>query len=126
MKLKQILSIAIGIGSVGLLSSVFAKLQGMVFPQSLNALGHPDVSSAEVIQLVIKLGCLATSGMLGGILTAWTGGNLKARVVVCIAIIAVIGWLWFNTIYPIWFWLPLIILIGPAILLGGKLPRKQS
>lgn len=124
MKLQQIVSITIGIGSVGLLSSVLAKLQGVIFPESLTALGHPYVSSDEAFQLIIKLFCLFSSGVLGGMLSTWARGSYKTLLIVSISIIAIIGWLWFNTIYPVWFWLPLILLIGPAIFLGGKLSRR--
>lgn len=125
MKIKQLLSVALGFGTIGLLSSALAKLQGIVYPASLSALGHPALSNDEVIQLIIKLACQAASCVFGGMVTAWAGGNFKARIAVSLGIVGVIGWLWFNTIYPIWFWLLLIIFTTPAILLGGKVARAK-
>lgn len=126
MNYRQPLSIAAGFGSIGLLSSVFAKLQGAIYPESLTILGSPEPGNADIMQLVIKLACLALSCVLGGMLTRRIGGNLKAGILVGVLIMAVIAWLWLNTQRPVLFWIIAFIQVMPAVLLGGKAVEKQG
>ena len=121
MRYRQSLSIAAGFGAIGLLSSVFAKVQGIIWPVSLTVLGRPGLSNADCIQLVIKLICLALSNVLGGMLIKWIGGNRRAGILAGILIMAVIAWLWLNTRQPDWFWIISFVQVIPAVLLGGDL-----
>lgn len=120
MRYKQLLSIAAGFGAIGLLSSVFAKVQGIIWPDSLTVFERPELSNADCIQLVIKLICLALSSVLGGMLIKWIGGNRRASILVSILIMAVIAWLWLNTRQPAWFWIISFVQVIPAVLLGGE------
>lgn len=120
IRYKQALSIAVGFGAIGLLSSIFAKIQGIIYPESLTILGRSGLSVADNMQLVIKLVCLALSSLAGGMLVKWIGGNRRASIIAGVLIMAVIGWLWLNTGQPAWFWIVSFVQVMPAVLLGYK------
>lgn len=124
MKFRKIISILLGVGAIGLLSSVFAFLQGKLFPQADEMFSHPLLSDPEVMQVFVKLACIYISCIIGGVLTTSISGNLKECLIVGLLIIIIFGWLWFNAIYPIWFWPLLIAGIIPFVILGYKIRRS--
>ncbi|MDJ1506130.1 hypothetical protein [Xanthocytophaga agilis] len=126
MKAKQIISILAGFGAIGLLSSLAAHIQGIIYPESVKLFDHIVVSKANSIQLLIKLSCVSTSCFMGGILVAWLGGNKNAATITGISIVMVVAWLWIHTIYPIWFWTLLLTIVIPIVRLGYHFIHKQT
>ncbi|UZT99042.1 hypothetical protein ODZ84_05575 [Chryseobacterium fluminis] len=122
MKLNKILSVIAGIVTIGLLSSVFAKIQGALFPASLELFDRMSWSFSDNIQLVLKLICVYSSCILGGMAISFCGGASRQHYIVSGAIMLVVGWLWLNTAHPVWFWALLIAGILPFIMIGNKLP----
>lgn len=123
MNIKKILSIIIGFGTIGLLSSVFAKIQGILFPPSMQLFEQTIWTSDDIIQLIIKLVCVYISCIAGGMLIYLCGGEKRQLIIVGVSIMSVIIWLWINTIHPIWFWTLLLVGIIPFILIGSKAER---
>ena len=126
MGIKKILSVVIGFGSIGLLSSVLAKIQGILFPSSLELFEKVTWTADEVIQLVIKLMCVFLSCITGGILTALCGGENRQHYITGISMTFVALWLWISTVHPLWFWALLSVGILPFILIGGKIGQKKQ
>jgi hypothetical protein len=120
MNLRKVISILIGFGTIGLLSSVLAKLQGMFFPSSLQIFTDPNLASTGTLQFTIKLLCVLVSCVLGGMLTTGIGGSIRENLIVGGLIILVTAWLWVSTIHPFIFWLSLVSGVLPAVLLGRK------
>lgn len=123
MNLKKTFSIIIGFGAIGLLSSIFAKIQGMVFPASMKLFDQVTWTSYDIIQLIIKLVCVYLSCIVGGILTSLCGGENKEQYITGIGMILIVIWLWISTIHPSWFWALLLIGILPFVLIGSKIKR---
>jgi hypothetical protein len=123
MNLKKIFSSIFGFGTIGLLSSIFAKIQGMVFPASVQLFNQVKWTSSDIIQLIIKLVCVYFSCIVGGIVTAVFGGGTKEHYITAISIMLIVIWLWIRTIYPSWFWASLLIGILPFVLTGGYLKQ---
>ena len=119
--LKKILSVILGFGITVFLSSVFAKLQGYFFPQSLEIFGLDDSSLSYILQLIIKILCVLGSGIIGGFVTAFSEGTKKESFIVGVLLFIVVGWLWINTVHPLWFWLLLMSGIIPAVIVGHSL-----
>lgn len=126
IKGRQIISILAGFGTIGLLSSLAAHIQGIIYPESVKLFDHTMVSTADFIQLLIKLICVSTSCFMGGMLVAWLGGNKNAATITGICIVLVVAWLWIHTIYPIWFWALLLTIVIPAVKLGYHFIHKQT
>ncbi|MDR6487241.1 hypothetical protein J2799_001726 [Chryseobacterium vietnamense] len=124
MNFKKTLSIIIGFGTIGLLSSILARLQGSIFPNSLQLFERVTWSSYDVIQLVIKLVCVYISCIAGGIVIALCGGEKRQLIIVAISIMSVIIWLGIITIHPLWFWTLLLVGIIPFILIGNKINQS--
>jgi len=124
MKFRNIISIVLGVGAIGLLSSIFAVLQGKLYPQANHMFSHPLLSNPEVIQVFVKLACIYISCIIGGVLTTSISGNLKESLIVGLLIMIIIGWLWYNAIYSTWFWLLLIAGIIPFVIMGYKIRRS--
>jgi len=124
MKFRKIMSIVLGVGAIGLLSSVFAVLQGKLFPQANEMFSHPLSSAPEVTQVFVKLACIYISCMIGGVVTTSISGNLKEGLIVGLLVMIIIGWLWYNAIYPIWFWPLLIAGVVPFVIIGYKIRRS--
>lgn len=121
MRLRQIIAIVAGVGIVGLLSSIFAVLQGRVYPEANENFNQAMVNHPDAIQLIIKLACIYLSSIISGVVTTSISGNLRENLVVGVVTITIIGWLWINAINPAWFWALLMVGIIPSILLGYKL-----
>lgn len=131
MNFKKILSILTGFGTIGLLSSVFAKIQGVLFPASMQLFDQFTRTSEDIIQLVIKLVCVYVSCIAGGVVVSLCGGEHKQQYITGAIIILVVIWLWITTIHPSWFWVLLLAGILPCILIGSKIkrivdPRKNN
>lgn len=121
MHFKRIFSIIVGFGTIGLLSSLFAKLQGAIFPASLKLFELDTWTSYDVIQLVIKLVCFYMSCIVGGMVTSLCGGKNKQQYITGMCISFVVIWLWISTINPTWFWALALSGIIPFIQVGKKL-----
>lgn len=126
MSIKKILPIVIGFGTIGLLSSVLAKIQGILFPSSLELFEQITLTSNDIIQLVIKLTCVYLSCIAGGLIVALCGGEDKQQYITGISMMLVVIWLWISTIEPLWFWALLLIGILPFVLIGGKIKQKTK
>lgn len=120
MSFIKLLSPIIGFGTIGLLSSIFAKLQGALFPTSLQLFEQLTLTSYDVMQLIIKLACVYISCIAGGIMTSICGGERRQLIIVGISIMSVIIWLWIIAIHPLWFWTLLLVGIFPFVLIGSK------
>jgi len=112
-----------GFGSIGVLSSVLAKIQGFLFPTSMQLFEQTIWTSDDIIQLIIKLVCVYVSCITGGIVTALFGGEKRQLIIVGISIMSVIIWLWIIVIHPLWFWTLLLAGIIPFILIGNKIKQ---
>jgi len=121
MNFKKIFSIIIGFGTIGLLSSGFAKIQGIIFPTSMQLFNQVTWTSYDVIQLIIKLVCVYLSCIIGGMVTSLCGGENKELYITGISMILIVMWLWVSTIHPSWFWALLLIGILPFVLIGSKI-----
>lgn len=126
MSIKKILPIVIGFGTIGLLSSVLAKIQGILFPSSLELFEQITLTSNDIIQLVIKLTCVYLSCIAGGLIVALCGGEDKQQYITGISMMLVVIWLWISTIETLWFWALLLIGILPFVLIGGKIKQKTK
>lgn len=126
MGFKKILSVVIGFGTIGLLSSALAKIQGILFPSSLELFNQIIWTSDDIIQLVIKLICVFFSCISGGIVTALCGGENKQQYITGISMSFVALWLWISTVHPLWFWASLLVGILPCVLIGGKIQQSYS
>jgi len=123
MTLKKIFSVVTGFVTIGLLSSAFAKIQGLLVPASMHLFDQETWNFFDTIQLVIKLGCVYISCITGGLITSLSGGENKQHYMVGISIMLVVGWLWISTVHPTWFWLTLLVGILPSVILGSKMRR---
>ncbi len=123
MNFKKIFSIIIGFGTIGLLSSVFAKIQGIFFHASLQLFDQAAWTSYDIMQLIIKLVCVYLSCIAGGIVTSLCGGEDKEQYITGISMTLIVTWLWISTIHPSWFWALLLIGILPFVLMGSKIKR---
>ncbi|KQM46599.1 hypothetical protein [Chryseobacterium sp. Leaf201] len=123
MNFKKIFSIIIGFGAIGLLSSVFAKIQGIFFPASLQLFNQVTWASYDIIQLIIKLVCVYLSCIAGGIVISLFGGEKREQYIMAISIILIVTWLWVSTIHPLWFWALLLTGIIPFVLIGSKIKQ---
>ena len=121
MNFRKILSVIVGFGSIGLLSSVFAKIQGILFPSSMEIFTNQELLSTNISQFIIKLLCVWISCFLGGMFTSKIGGKARENLIVGGLIILVVCWLWLSIVHPVWFWLSLILGIMPCVFLGRKL-----
>lgn len=121
MNFRKIISVLIGFGTIGLLSSVLAKMQGIIFPSSLEIFTNPNLSETSIIQFAIKFLCVLVSCVLGGMITTRIGGGIRENMIVGGLISLVVGWLWLSVIHPIAFWLLLILTVFPAVFLGNKI-----
>lgn len=126
MNFKKILSIIIGFGTIGLLSSIFAKIQGIIFPASLLLFNQDTSSFSDIIQLVVKLTCVYLSCIAGGIVTSLCGGRIREQNIIGISIMLVIIWLWISAIRPFWFWALLLTGILPCVLIGAKIKNDTE
>lgn len=123
MSFKKVLSVVIGFGTIGLLSSVLAKIQGILFPSSLELFEQVTWASDDVIQLVIKLVCVFLSCIIGGIVTALCGGENRQQYITGVSITFVALWLWISSVHPLWFWALLSVGIIPFVLIGSKIKQ---
>ncbi len=123
MNFKKIFSIVIGFVTIGLLSSVFAKIQGILFPASMQLFSQVTWTSYDIIQLIIKLVCVYLSCIAGGIVISLCGGEKREYYLTGISMILIVIWLWISTVHPLWFWALLLTGIIPFILTGSKIKR---
>ena len=126
MNYRKILSVVVGFGTIGLLSSLFAKMQGWLFPSSLEIFINKELAASNIYQFVIKLLCVWLSCFLGGIATTRIGGKSTENLIVSGLIMLVVGWLWLSAVNPIWFWVSMILGIFPCVFLGYKLTAAMS
>ncbi|SDI70325.1 hypothetical protein SAMN05421846_11217 [Chryseobacterium taeanense] len=126
MNFRKILSVIVGFGTIGLLSSVFAKVQGMLFPSSLEIFINQELADTNVSQFIIKLFCVWVSCFLGGLITTKIGGKARENLIVGTLIILVVGWLWLSAVNPIWFWVLMILGVLPCVFLGYKVISAMS
>lgn len=126
MNYRKILSVIVGFGTIGLLSSVFAKVQGMLFPSSLEIFINQELAATNVSQFIIKLMCVWISCFLGGLITTKIGGKAKENLIVGTLIMLVVGWLWLSAVNPIWFWVLMILGVLPCVFLGYKVTSAMS
>lgn len=126
MNYRKILSVIVGFGTIGLLSSVFAKVQGMLFPSSLEIFINQELAATNVSQFVIKLMCVWISCFLGGLITTKIGGKAKENLIVGTLIMLVVGWLWLSAVNPIWFWVLMILGVLLCVFLGYKVTSAMS
>ncbi|WP_263603483.1 hypothetical protein [Chryseobacterium sp. PET-29] len=123
MSFKKVLSVVIGFGTIGFLSSVLAKIQGILFPSSLELFEQVTWASDDVIQLVIKLVCVFLSCIIGGIVTALCGGENRQQYITGVTMTFVALWLWISSVHPLWFWALLSVGIIPFVLIGSKIKQ---
>lgn len=121
MNFRKILSVIVGFGTIGLLSSLFAKIQGWLFASSLEIFTNQELAATNISQFVIKLMCVWVSCCSGGIFTTKIGGEVRENLLVGGLIMLVVGWLWLSAVNPIWFWALMILGILPCVFLGYKL-----
>jgi hypothetical protein len=121
MNFRKILSVIAGFGTIGLLSSVFAKMQGILFASSLEIFTNQELAATNISQFVIKLICVWVSCFLGGLTTTKIGGKAIENLIVGSLIMLVVGWLWLSAVRPTWFWVSLILGVLPSVFLGYKL-----
>ncbi|WP_286727681.1 MULTISPECIES: hypothetical protein [Sphingobacterium] len=120
MNFRKIFSVIVGFGTIGLMSSVFAKMQGLLFTSSLEIFASQEIAATNFSQFIIKLFCVWVSCVLGGMATTRIGGKTRENLIVGGLIILVLGWLWLSTKNPIWFWVLLILGILPCVFLGYR------
>ncbi len=120
MNFRKIFSVIVGFGTIGLMSSVFAKMQGLLFTSSLEIFTSKEIAATNFSQLIIKLFCVWFSCVLGGMATTRIGGKPRENLIVGGLIILVVGWLWLSAENPIWFWVLLILGILPCVFLGYR------
>jgi len=123
MNFKKIFSIIFGFGTIGLLSSVFAKIQGIFFPASMQLFNLLTWTSYDIIQLIIKLVCVYLSCIAGGMVISLFGGKKREQYITAISILLIVIWLWISTINPLWFWALLLTGIIPFVLIGSKIKK---
>ncbi|KEO75446.1 hypothetical protein [Anditalea andensis] len=126
MNYRKILSVIVGFGTIGLLSSLFAKVQGWLFASSLEIFINQELGATNISQFIIKLLCVWVSCFLGGIATTKTGGKAKENLIVGGLIMLVVGWLWMSAVNPIWFWGLMILGVLPCVFLGYKVTSAMS
>ncbi|WP_445430662.1 hypothetical protein [Chryseobacterium indoltheticum] len=126
MNFKKIFSIIFGFGTIGLLSSVFAKIQGIFFPASMQLFNLLTWTSYDIIQLIIKLVCVYLSCIAGGMVISLFGGEKREQYITAISILLIVIWLWISTINPLWFWALLLTGIIPFVLIGSKIKKNCS
>lgn len=126
MNYRKILSVILGFGTIGLLSSFFAKIQGWLFASSLEIFINQELAAANISQFIIKLFCVLVSCFLGGIATTKIGGKARENLVVGGLIMLVVGWLWRSAMDPIWFWVLMILGALPCVFLGYKVISAMS
>lgn len=120
MNFRKIFSVIVGFGTIGLMSSVFAKMQGLLFTSSLEIFASQEIAATNFSQFIIKLFCVWFSCVLGGMATTRIGGKPRENLIVGGLIILVVGWLWLSAENPIWFWVLLILGILPCVFLGYR------
>ena len=126
MNFKKIFSIIFGFGTIGLLSSVFAKIQGIFFPASMQLFNRLTWTSYDIIQLIIKLVCVYLSCIAGGMVISLFGGEKREQYITAISILLIVIWLWISIIHPLWFWALLLTGIIPFVLIGSKIKKNCS
>jgi len=126
MNYRKILSVIVGFGTIGLLSSLFARIQGWLFASSLEIFINQQLAATNISQFVIKLFCVWVSCFLGGIATTRIGGKARENLIVGGLIMLVVGWLWLSAGNPVWFWLLLVLGILPCVFLGNKVTSAMS
>ena len=120
MNFRKILAVLIGFGTVALLSSVFAKIQGVLNPMSLALFTSNSSETTDTLQLLIKLLCVYSSCIFGGMMTTMVGGRIRENSIVGGITVMVVAWLWLSVVNPLWFWILLILGVLPCVLLGNK------
>lgn len=120
MNFRKIFSVIVGFGTIGLMSSVFAKMQGLLFTSSLEIFTSKEIAATNFSQFIIKLFCVWFSCVLGGMATTRIGSKPRENLIVGGLIILVVGWLWLSAENPIWFWVLLILGILPCVFLGYR------
>jgi len=120
MNFRKILAVLIGFGTVALLSSVFAKIQGVLNPMSLVLFTSNSSETTDTLQLLIKLLCVYSSCIFGGMMTTMVGGRIRENSIVGGMTVMVVAWLWLSVVNPLWFWILLILGVLPCVLLGNK------
>ncbi|UQA77500.1 hypothetical protein K2F45_11180 [Sphingobacterium siyangense] len=120
MNFRKIFSVIVGFGTIGLMSSVFAKMQGLLFTSSLEIFTSKEIAATNFSQFIIKLFCVWFSCVLGGMATTRIWGKPRENLIVGGLIILVVGWLWLSSENPIWFWVLLILGILPCVFLGYR------
>lgn len=123
MNFRKLGSVLAGFVTIGLLSSIFAKIHGILSPSSLEIFTNPALAASNPSQLVIKLLYVYFSCFMGGVITTWMRGRTRENLIVGGITILLEGWLWMSVIHPVWFWILLILGVLPGVFLGSKLTR---
>lgn len=126
MNFRRILSVIAGFGTIGLLSSVFAKIQGLLFASSLELFTNQELAANNISQFVLKLICVWVSCFLGGLTTTKVGGKARENLIVGSLIMLVVGWLWLSAAGTSWFWTLMILGVLPCVFLGYKVTSGMS
>ncbi|MGJ1194082.1 hypothetical protein [Sphingobacterium siyangense] len=82
MNFRKIFSVIVGFGTIGLMSSVFAKMQGSLFTSSLEIFTSKEIAATNFSQFIIKLFCVWFSCVLGGMATTRIGGKPRENLIV--------------------------------------------
>ncbi|MBW8686990.1 hypothetical protein [Chitinophaga rhizophila] len=125
MNYIKILSVIVGFGTIGSLSSLFAKVQGWLFASSLEIFINQELAVTNISQFIIKLFCVWVSCFLGGIATTKIGGKARENLIVGKLIMLVMGWLWLSVVNPIWFWVLMVLGVLPCVFLGYKVTYAE-
>ncbi|MBE9463680.1 hypothetical protein ACFP1I_32180 [Dyadobacter subterraneus] len=120
MNFRKMLAVLTGFGTVALLSSVFAKIQGVLNPTSLVLFTNNSLGTTDTLQLLIKLLCVYSSCIIGGMMSTIVGGGTRENLIVGAITELLVGWLWLSVVNPSWFWIMLILGVLPCVLLGNK------
>jgi hypothetical protein len=123
---RKALSILLGLLVIDLLGALFVLTQTRIYPRYPETIGY--ISRADVIFLVIKLSYVCLSCAVGGMLTAFVGRSRTANIIVGILMTAlvVISGFRVKTFYPMSFWMTLIILITPFVVLGYEFVSSRN
>ena len=126
--LKYLLAIVSGFIVIIVLSSIFARLQVMIYPRSsVSMYRSTDLTGLDEINFVIRAAYVCLSCIIGGIITKLIGRRLILNVIVGIAVTVLITWtaLRMNLFHPVWFWITLIIFITPSLVLGYRIMKNK-
>jgi hypothetical protein len=124
---RKIISVPVGILSIGVIGTPIAKLHAMIYPHSAGTIGHIPLTPLDQINFAIKLVCVFVVFTIGGVLTALIGRSRMANLIAGLLMTAdvVVAALRVKAVYPTWLWAGVFILVIPCVLLGFQLVKKR-